>query len=1661
MRIQPWTEKQLMSREETFEALVSKALRRTMRVVTAEVREKALTAAVSAPAPSPETVSYTALESAVLATWTGFVDSELFPFLTDTFMESSEKVADGLAEAGLTIADTLTNVYAQEFLQYAYNRMVGVGEDLWRNIRTELEEGFAAGEGIREVAARLTEVAGLTEPRAKMVARTEMISAANAGSYLQMVAAGFDNSEASKVWLATEDDRTRESHRHADNQEVPLLDEFSVDIYSGAVKTGTESMEFPGDPVATPGNVINCRCSLAFEFSDDEDDVMTAAAKKFIEAQHPRDNDGKFKEKGAPNTFYPDDDTAIKSVKSIAGSINQLKDAQAATFVQKLTKKHWDAFDADEKKKVSERFGTLKGEHIDAAKAALAKLQAPAAKKGRPLGGKDVKTGKALSPGKPVKLKVQFLYNTAFEDGAVMAVRKDSDERLVWNGKKIERQKKGADGKYVTTETKTRGDAYKAWNDEDGWTIPEAADEAPASAPEVPAVTGGKSIYLRVQVIYNTKYDDGDVVAVNPSTGETITWDAKKKRMVVTSGILPPAEYTRGALYKQFKDEEGWFTPGDATAAPAVADEPDDVVDTDIPFTPVTKIGGESNDKMKEALANPFVPAGTTLFESTFEGETTTIKKVADGKAEITHNGGAPVVMLEDDIQGTLSVVSKINEAKVASKKPAIVVKEMQEGAPDAPAPAPKAKKTKGAPAELDPATGKWTKPVLFSVTYNGKTYTRLSKNNYTHVSVVHVPPNFVGGEKDIVWSWHLSESNALKGSLTGSQKQGGAYVKEVIPVQLAGADAPAKPKIEVKEAKEVFPSYGYFDQASYDDLISTKNAEGTKLGATLYTDPEVTVVKAMNGVVVLDNGSPQMEIVKDKDLTPLTLSDAVAQVSAGSLADDTPTVPSVLGTMPNVADLTFTGQTVGTHHGKIFRDKDGNTWLFKAAPAGFKAAAAVDLATALMHDAAGLPTPETGIVTIDGQTGSLQKIIPNVSEPFDYAMSGPLTPNEVFQIQVEHAFDWMVGNHDAHAKNLLQNSNGNLIGIDKGQAFKWLGYDKLDWNFQPNEHPQAALQLYKQYAQGKNVAIKDPSTGTLAKAIKDIQAIPDDTYRAMLRPYAEQAAKDGKLGLGGPKYLGLNADAPFDPNDVEGFLDAAVARKNNLMTDLKKLYDKAAKSRAFALEDDAPPPPPTPDPALLQAVTPKGVPLKMSYSLLVNPKTTQYPHGKVIAENPEQGERLVWNGPSKKYVVQTKGSMGQWVNAHQYTKQGAYKNLKDDAGWVTPTSDLDQSGASTPVPTVQGGAPAPNIVMPSGKNPLAPKTPKFSVADLQAQADSTANLNEFDRKSIYLSFRTKGGKAGLGNSVKTTSSGSDMFEAMLEAQAAHNQGSPGNRVTLLQVLRAVDEQASANASKPNENLFEKKVIAWLGTPAGKKAAQNVHTSFKLSPEAKKELELAKSLSKFQTKADNKAQGTPAYLKVDAVPLSKPKAHVEGDQYPFVSSASAGSAIGKKMAAAHGDLTPQQYQAARAYTGSSYMAMNSFMRSFGTQNTDKAASSLHVQQGMKPLPQSMSLYRNVSTVFDDKWKPSVAELQGLIGKKFYEDAFASTSIDGKFGSSHPYRFIIEVPEGTPAIWVEDFSMNSGEKEFLLAAGLKYEVLDAEAIGTGYSEKIVIRLRVVP
>jgi hypothetical protein len=129
------------------------------------------------------------------------------------------------------------------------------GKTINKYLEQSVEEGLGAEETARAVRkGLLTEGIELNQWRALRIARTEIVSASNIGSLEAAKASGED---LEKYWIATYDERTRDTHRTVEEQNPKQFDE--------GFRVGEYLMECPGDPDAGPEETINCRCSITFK----------------------------------------------------------------------------------------------------------------------------------------------------------------------------------------------------------------------------------------------------------------------------------------------------------------------------------------------------------------------------------------------------------------------------------------------------------------------------------------------------------------------------------------------------------------------------------------------------------------------------------------------------------------------------------------------------------------------------------------------------------------------------------------------------------------------------------------------------------------------------------------------------------------------------------------------------------------------------------------------------------------------------------------------------------------------------------------------------------------------------------------------------------------------------------------------------------------------------------------------------------------------------------------------------------------------------------------------------------------------------------------------------------------------------------------------------
>lgn len=260
----------LEERTQRFENTVSRALRRAIRAGTRSLGE-VLTAGASWQHLQEASEQSTAVSiddlTAIEAAWQQELLTTISPAIERLYAEGADDARDLLEELAEEVPVSFVDqrlLAAEVYLSQADNRLRGVGTELWRRTRLELNAGLAAGESIDDLARRVRSVLAATDVRAKTIARTEVIGATNAGSLAQMQAAG-DAAPVAKTWLATKDGRTRLSHRASDGQTVALDESFVV---------GGSRLSHPGDPTGAPEEIINCRCTLLYELADEfEGDV--------------------------------------------------------------------------------------------------------------------------------------------------------------------------------------------------------------------------------------------------------------------------------------------------------------------------------------------------------------------------------------------------------------------------------------------------------------------------------------------------------------------------------------------------------------------------------------------------------------------------------------------------------------------------------------------------------------------------------------------------------------------------------------------------------------------------------------------------------------------------------------------------------------------------------------------------------------------------------------------------------------------------------------------------------------------------------------------------------------------------------------------------------------------------------------------------------------------------------------------------------------------------------------------------------------------------------------------------------------------------------------------------------------------------------------------
>lgn len=153
------------------------------------------------------------------------------------------------------------------FMRFGISRVVTI-ENTYKStvsdlLQNRLQNGLTIVDATREVK-KIVNSRTFYRWQAERIARTETTAAANFGAVQAGEVSGF---VMQKEWISAIDGRTRRKpidqydHLNMNGKRVGLKENFNV---SG------ESLEYPGDPRGSGGNVINCRCTVAVVPKRDE-----------------------------------------------------------------------------------------------------------------------------------------------------------------------------------------------------------------------------------------------------------------------------------------------------------------------------------------------------------------------------------------------------------------------------------------------------------------------------------------------------------------------------------------------------------------------------------------------------------------------------------------------------------------------------------------------------------------------------------------------------------------------------------------------------------------------------------------------------------------------------------------------------------------------------------------------------------------------------------------------------------------------------------------------------------------------------------------------------------------------------------------------------------------------------------------------------------------------------------------------------------------------------------------------------------------------------------------------------------------------------------------------------------------------------------------------
>lgn len=128
-------------------------------------------------------------------------------------------------------------------------------------IRQAVTQGIVQGESIPKISKRIQKSLEKTANDAVRIARTETTGVQNQARQELLKDAIEKGIQAKKVWISTNDDRTRTFEKTGGRADHSIMNGETVEYN----KEFSNGLMFPGDKEGDASEVINCRCTMGYE----------------------------------------------------------------------------------------------------------------------------------------------------------------------------------------------------------------------------------------------------------------------------------------------------------------------------------------------------------------------------------------------------------------------------------------------------------------------------------------------------------------------------------------------------------------------------------------------------------------------------------------------------------------------------------------------------------------------------------------------------------------------------------------------------------------------------------------------------------------------------------------------------------------------------------------------------------------------------------------------------------------------------------------------------------------------------------------------------------------------------------------------------------------------------------------------------------------------------------------------------------------------------------------------------------------------------------------------------------------------------------------------------------------------------------------------------